>query len=142
MDGGGGFGGSQVALLGLERATDAAIWLYAREHDYVIVSRDGDFEEISMLRGVPPQVVAITGGNASKAAVLNLLLTMRRPSSKPSSRIGGPARSSSNGNGAPGRSRTDMLSLAVDFLPTSAFAAAAGAAFVVWSTPSPWPSRL
>ena len=40
-------------------------------------------------------------------------------------------------DGARGRSRTDTLLTAVDFLATSAFAAAASATFVVWSTPSP-----
>jgi transposase len=43
--------------------------------------------------------------------------------------------------GARGRSRTDTLLRAVDFLITSAFAAlsALSLRFVVWSTPSPWP---
>ncbi len=31
-------------------------------------------EELSVLRGAPPHVIAIKGGNSSKAAVLKLLL--------------------------------------------------------------------
>jgi predicted nuclease of predicted toxin-antitoxin system len=68
-------GSSQVALLGLERSDDLTLWNYARENGYTIVTRDADFEEISALRGQPPQVVWIRGHNNSKSALLNLLLT-------------------------------------------------------------------
>ena len=47
------------------------------------------------------------------------------------------AKGAGSRDGARGRSRTDTLLRAADFLPTSAFAAA-HCAFVVWSTPSPW----
>lgn len=50
-------GSSQVALLGLETAADAQIWRYAKENDFVIVSRDSDFHERSLIDGHPPQVV-------------------------------------------------------------------------------------
>jgi len=30
-------GSSQVALLGLERASDADLWAYARQHGFIIV---------------------------------------------------------------------------------------------------------
>ena len=36
-------GSSQVTLLGLERASDTAIWSYARQHDFVVVTKDSDF---------------------------------------------------------------------------------------------------
>jgi predicted nuclease of predicted toxin-antitoxin system len=42
-------GSSHVALLGLEQASDRAIWEYARDHDFVIVTRDADFSEMSAL---------------------------------------------------------------------------------------------
>lgn len=67
-------GSSQVVLVGLERAGDIAIWEFARTQGFVIVSRDSDMEELSVLRGAPPHVIAIKGGNSSKAAVLKLLL--------------------------------------------------------------------
>lgn len=31
---------TQVRLAGLERADDRAVWEYAREHDFVIVTKD------------------------------------------------------------------------------------------------------
>lgn len=68
---------SQVALVDLERTTDLEIWRYARQHGYVIVTRDADFEELSTVHGCPPRVIWIRGENMSKAAVLNLLLANR-----------------------------------------------------------------
>lgn len=62
-------GSSQVALLGLETATDQQVWDYARRDGYVIVSKDSDFYDLSLLQGTPPQVIWIKTGNASKAAI-------------------------------------------------------------------------
>jgi prepilin-type N-terminal cleavage/methylation domain-containing protein len=70
-------GTNQVALAGLERATDLAIWAHARDSGYVIVTRDADFEELSTIHGSPPRVIWIRGENMSKAAILNLLLANR-----------------------------------------------------------------
>ncbi len=52
---------SQVALIGLERATDLEIWSHARQHGYVIVTRGADFEELSTIHGCPPRVLWIRG---------------------------------------------------------------------------------
>ncbi len=57
-------GSSQVTLLGLERASDTAIWAYARQHDFIIVTKDSDFLAIaqnSLTNDViPPGVIFIT----------------------------------------------------------------------------------
>lgn len=70
-------GSSHVALLGLEQASDRAIWDYAREHDFVIVTRDADFSELSALYGQPPQMVWLRVRNTAKAPLLNLLCSQR-----------------------------------------------------------------
>lgn len=44
-------GSSQVVLLGLESASDSVVWQTARDHDFVIVTRDADFEELSLVWG-------------------------------------------------------------------------------------------
>lgn len=67
-------GSSQVALLGLEGATDAEVWQYAKDNGFVIVSRDSDFQERSLIAGHPPQVVWLKIPNRSKTVVLNILL--------------------------------------------------------------------
>ena len=67
-------GSSQVTLLGLEGASDSEIWQYAKANDFVIVSRDSDFQERSLVAGHPPQVIWLKIPNRSKTVVLNILL--------------------------------------------------------------------
>lgn len=67
-------GSSQIALLQLESSTDRQIWEYAKENDYVIVTRDSDFHELSTLYGSPPKVIWLKTGNQSKASTLRALL--------------------------------------------------------------------
>ena len=70
-------GSTQVAVVGLERADDNSIWLYAKENGFIIVTRDADFEELSAIHGAPPQVIWLRIPNQTKSAVLNLLLKNR-----------------------------------------------------------------
>ncbi len=65
---------SQVALLRLESATDREIWEYAKENDFIIVTRDSDFHELSTLYGVPPRIIWLKTGNQSKESTLRSLL--------------------------------------------------------------------
>ena len=67
-------GSSQVVLLNLEAASDSEIWQYAKINGFVIVSRDSDFQERSLVAGHPPQVVWLKIPNRSKTVVLNILL--------------------------------------------------------------------
>lgn len=54
-----------VRDLGMERAGDVAIWEFARDNDYTIVSKDSDFHQRSFLYGRPPKVVWVRLGNVS-----------------------------------------------------------------------------
>jgi predicted nuclease of predicted toxin-antitoxin system len=56
---------SHVYLIGLDKADDPAIWEYARANDFVIVSKDSDFNDLSVLRGFPPKVVWLKLGNCT-----------------------------------------------------------------------------
>lgn len=67
-------GSTQVALIGMEQADDYEIWSYARDHDFVIVTKDADFYDLSLLHGAPPKVIWLKSGNCNKAAVTHLLL--------------------------------------------------------------------
>ncbi len=40
---------SHVALLGLDRSPDEELWKYARAIDYVIVTRDADLNDLSLI---------------------------------------------------------------------------------------------
>lgn len=54
---------SQVELCGLLSAPDESVWNFAREHGFVIVTKDSDFSELSILRGSPPKVIWLRIGN-------------------------------------------------------------------------------
>ena len=58
---------------GLTGATDDAIWAHAREHGFLIVSKDIDFYQRSVLYGSPPKVVGVRVGNASTGVIADLL---------------------------------------------------------------------
>ena len=62
-------GSSQVQLLGLEEASDASIWTFAREQGFAVVTKDADFLELSLLRGVPPKVVWLNLGNVPNSVL-------------------------------------------------------------------------
>ena len=67
-------GSSQVALLGLERATDARICEHASLSDFVICSKDDDFQRLVAARGYRPKLIHLALGNAGNDAVLAALL--------------------------------------------------------------------
>lgn len=66
-------GSAHVSEAGLERASDEAIWEYAKLHGFVIVSKDSDFHQRSLLYGPPPQVIWIRRGNCSTNEIGELL---------------------------------------------------------------------
>ncbi len=65
---------SQVVLLGMESATDRDVWQRAKDDGYVIVTRDADFQELSLVWGQPPQVIRLKTSNQTRAATLKILL--------------------------------------------------------------------
>jgi predicted nuclease of predicted toxin-antitoxin system len=67
-------GSDQVVLLGMQSATDKEVWQRARNDGYVIVTRDGDFQELSLVWGQPPKVIRLKTLNQTRAATLTLLL--------------------------------------------------------------------
>ena len=74
-----GFPGStQVVLAGLERADDRAVWEYAREHGYVIVTKDDDFLRLQLLLGYPPKIILLNLGNCTSQQVLSALVSSQR----------------------------------------------------------------
>lgn len=70
-------GSNQVTRLGLETADDFAIWTYAREHGFTLVTKDSDFHEIATLHGSPPKIIWLKCGNRPRWYVTSLLLKHR-----------------------------------------------------------------
>jgi len=71
-------GGLHVNGCGLAGGSDQGIWQYAREHGFVIVTKDEDFQRFSVLFGAPPKVIWIRLGNCSTADIIRLLSERHR----------------------------------------------------------------
>lgn len=67
-------GSTQVVLLGLESASDTEVWQRAKDDGYVIVTRDADFQELSLVWGQPPQIIRLKTPNQTRAATLKVLI--------------------------------------------------------------------
>ena len=44
---------------------DQAVWEYAREHGFALLTKDKDFASLSLGRGAPPKVILLQTGNCS-----------------------------------------------------------------------------
>jgi predicted nuclease of predicted toxin-antitoxin system len=64
---------AHVDTLGLGTSSDRDVWEYARLNDFMIVTKDADFSELSILLGTPPKVIWIRRGNCSTNAIEKLL---------------------------------------------------------------------
>ena len=68
------FSGSlHVRLLNRGGAPDTDVSKLAREHDCVLVTKDGDFHRLSLLHGAPPKVVWLRVGNCATTEIVRLL---------------------------------------------------------------------
>jgi predicted nuclease of predicted toxin-antitoxin system len=54
-----------VFPLQMDRDDDRLIWDYALQNEYIIVTRDSDYNDLSLIRGFPPKVIWIRRGNCS-----------------------------------------------------------------------------
>ena len=68
---------AKLCFLGLEHACHIALWQYAKQENFALVTRDADFQEIALVRGHPPSVIWLKTDNPSKALTLKLLLDYR-----------------------------------------------------------------
>jgi predicted nuclease of predicted toxin-antitoxin system len=66
-------GSEHVEGAGLLGADDLTVWQYAANHGLMVVSKDSDFQRLSLLHGPPPKVVWVRVGNGPTAAVAALL---------------------------------------------------------------------
>jgi predicted nuclease of predicted toxin-antitoxin system len=64
---------SHVQSAGLDRATDEAVWRFALEQSFTLVTKDSDFQERSQVTRPAPCVVWIRRGNCSTADIEALL---------------------------------------------------------------------
>lgn len=66
-------GSVHVKAVNLMHTDDAAIWEYARIYDFVIVSKDSDFHQRSLLHGHPPKFIYLRIGNSPTSKIVEIL---------------------------------------------------------------------
>ena len=54
-------------------AKDIEIWNFAKENDFIILTNDDDFFELSVFNSFPPKVIILRTGNLRTKYLLNLL---------------------------------------------------------------------
>ena len=64
---------SHVRFEGMLGAEDGSVWTHARGEGFVIVSKDTDFRERSLVEGFPPKIVWLDVRNAGTEPILELL---------------------------------------------------------------------
>jgi len=57
----------------MKESQDVDIWNYAKANGFVIVSKDLDFQQRSLLFGHPPKVVRLRVGNCTAQTIEDLL---------------------------------------------------------------------
>jgi predicted nuclease of predicted toxin-antitoxin system len=66
-------GSLHVRDVGLKATDDPVVWDYAKDNDFMIVSKDADMHDLSLVFGNPPKVVWLRLGNCSTRQAENLL---------------------------------------------------------------------
>ncbi len=62
-----------VKTLALTNTDDGVIWEYAKVNGFVIVSKDSDFHQRSLLYGHPPKFVYLRIGNSPTTQIVEIL---------------------------------------------------------------------
>ena len=63
----------QVRDLGLENSKDSFLWKYAKENNYCIVTFDGDFYDLGLIKGSSPKVIWLRLGNTTTQYIETVL---------------------------------------------------------------------
>ena len=66
-------GSKQVRDLGLENSKDSFLWNYAKENNYCIVTFDGDFYDLGLIKGSSPKVIWLRLGNTTTEYIETVL---------------------------------------------------------------------
>jgi predicted nuclease of predicted toxin-antitoxin system len=62
-----------VRDVGMKAEADSLVWKYAKDNDLMIVSKDADMHDLSLVFGTPPKVIWLRLGNCSTRQVEALM---------------------------------------------------------------------
>ena len=68
-------GSAHVRECGLLGHADEDVWEYARANGFIVVSKDSDFQQRSLLYGHPPKLVWLRIGNCTRQQLVPLITT-------------------------------------------------------------------
>lgn len=57
----------------MKATIDSTVWDYAKSNELIIVSKDADMHDLSLVLGTPPKVIWLRLGNCSTLQVENVL---------------------------------------------------------------------
>ena len=66
-------GSAHVQDLGLDSSDDGAVWEFAGREGFTVVSKDDDYNHLSVLRGSPPKLLWLLLGNCTTRQVENAI---------------------------------------------------------------------
>lgn len=66
-------GSKQLRDLELDNSKDSFLWNYAKENNYCIVTFDGDFYDLGLIKGSSPKVIWLRLGNTSTQYIETVL---------------------------------------------------------------------
>lgn len=66
-------GSEHVQSVGLDRSPDTPLWDFARDSDFVIVTKDVDFSDRSAIAGHPPRIIWLRLGNCTTSDIESAL---------------------------------------------------------------------
>jgi len=66
-------GSAHVRECGLMGRPDEDVWEYARANGFIIISKDSDFQQRSLLYGHPPKTVWLRIGNCTRQQLVRLI---------------------------------------------------------------------
>jgi len=72
-------GSKHVRDLGLEQAEDIEIWEFSKNKNFVIVTKDADFNDLSVMWGYPPYIVWLRTGNTRVRQIESITPWCRLP---------------------------------------------------------------
>ena len=64
---------AHVKDLGMAKVDDRAVWTFAKENGFAIVSKDSDFQQLSLFFGAPPKVIWLRVGNCPTSRIEKLI---------------------------------------------------------------------
>ena len=68
---------TQVALVGLEQASDRDVWEFGKTGGYTILSKDEDFLGLLSTLGHPPRLILLALGNCTNQQVVDAMIEAR-----------------------------------------------------------------